>query len=59
MLSIGVSTIAFFLASYTFKRYLEEMGIPKGMTRGTLIFTAAVLVSYLVALLVDYLTKLA
>jgi len=55
MLSIVVSTVAFFVATYYFKRYLEEMGIPKGMTRGTLIFTAALLISYLTAVLVSYL----
>ena len=55
MLSILVSTIAFFVTTYYFKRFLEDMGIPKGMTRGTLIFTAALLISYLVAILVSYL----
>jgi VIT1/CCC1 family predicted Fe2+/Mn2+ transporter len=56
MLSIVVSIIAFFVTTYYFKRYLEELDIPKGMTRGALIFTAALLVSYLVAVLVDYLS---
>ncbi len=56
MLSIVVSTIAFLVTTYYFKRYLDELGIPKGMTRGALIFTAALLVSYLVALLVEYLS---
>ncbi len=56
MLSIVVSTIAFFVTVYYCRRYLEEMGIPKGMTRGTLIFTAALLISYLVAMLVGYLS---
>jgi len=55
MLSIVVSTVAFFVTTYYFKRYLEELGVPKGMTRGTLIFTAALLVSYLTAVLVSYL----
>lgn len=56
MLSIVLSTIAFFVTTYYCKQYLEELGIPKGMTRGTLIFTAALLVSYLVALLVEHLS---
>lgn len=56
MLSILVSTIAFFVTIWYCKRYLEELGIPQGMTRGTLIFTAALLVSYLVAMLVGYLS---
>jgi len=54
MLSIVVSTIAFFATTYYFKRYLEELGIPKGLTRGTLIFTMAMLVSYVVAVLVSH-----
>lgn len=56
MLSIVVSTIAFFVTTYYFKRYLDELGIPRGMPRGALIFAAALLVSYLVALLVEYLS---
>ncbi len=56
MLSIVVSTIAFFVTDYYFKRYLDELGISKGMTRGALIFTAALLVSCPVALLVQYLS---
>ena len=30
MLSLVLSTIAFFVASYYLKRYLDEMDIPKG-----------------------------
>lgn len=46
MLSILISTIAFFLALWYFKRYLEQQGIPKGLTRGMLIFTVAATVSW-------------
>jgi hypothetical protein len=53
MLSLMLSTIAFFIASYFLKRYLEDMGIPKGITRGALIFTLALVVSYFVALAAD------
>jgi len=53
VLSLLLSTIAFFVASYFIKRYLEDSGIPKGLTRGVLIFSLALLVSYLVALAVD------
>jgi hypothetical protein len=56
MLSIVVSTVAFFVTIHCFRRYLVKMDIPEGMTRGALIFTAALLVSYLVAVLVDYLS---
>lgn len=55
MLSIVLSTIAFFASTYYLKRYLEDMGIPKGMTRGALIFSIALLVSYMVALAADHL----
>jgi len=57
MLSIVLSTIAFFVSSYYLKRYLENMGIPKGMTRGVVIFTIALMISYVVALAVDYLSR--
>ena len=53
MLSLALSTIAFFVASYLIKRYLENTGIPKGITRGTLIFSLALAISYLVAIGVD------
>lgn len=55
MLSIVLSTIAFFVSAYYLKRYLEDMGIPKGMTRGALIFSIALLISYVVALAADHL----
>jgi hypothetical protein len=55
MLSIVLSTVAFFVATFYLKRYLEDMGIPKGMTRGTLVFSIALLISYLVAVGVDHL----
>jgi hypothetical protein len=55
MLSIVLSTIAFFVSSYYIRRYLENMGLPKGMTRGVLIFSIALIISYVVALAADYL----
>jgi hypothetical protein len=51
--SLVVSTIAFFAASYFIKRHLEEMGIPKGMTRSIVIFVLALGVAYGVAFLLD------
>lgn len=56
MLSIVLATIAFFVASHYLKRYLEGMDIPKGMTRGVLIFSLALAISYLVAWAMDYLS---
>ena len=55
MLSLVLSTIAFFVASYYLKRYLDDMDIPKGMTRSALIFSIALLISYIVAVVADYL----
>ncbi len=46
MLNIIVSTIVFFVASWYIKRYLDEQEIPKGMTRGVVIFTLAALLSW-------------
>jgi hypothetical protein len=53
MLSILISTVVYFIAAYFIKRRLEEMGIPKGMTRGTVIFVLAAAISYGVAYVVD------
>jgi hypothetical protein len=53
MLSIALSTVAFFIAAYFARRWLDDMSIPKGMTRSTVVFVAAAAVSYGVAFLVD------
>jgi hypothetical protein len=53
MLSIGLSTIAFFVAAFFIKRWLDDMGIPKTMTRSIVIFIAAAAASYGVAFVVD------
>ena len=50
--SIVVSTIAFFVASYFIKRWMDENEIPKGMTRSITIFALAAAVSYGVGWLV-------
>lgn len=55
MLSFLLATVAFFVASYFIKRYLDDMGIPKGMTRSFVVFCLAVAISYGVALIVDWL----
>lgn len=56
MPGIVLATIAFFIAGYYLKRYLEGMDIPKGPTRGVLIFSLALAISYLVAWGVDHLS---
>jgi len=53
MLSFFVSTIAFFVAGYFIRRYLEDLGIPKTMTRGVVVFVAALLIAYGVGFIVD------
>ena len=53
MLSIVLSTIVFFVAAFFIKRWLDDMGIPKTMTRSIVVFVAAAVVSYGVAFVVD------
>jgi hypothetical protein len=53
LVSLVVSTIAYFVASYFIKRHLEEMGIPRGMTRGIVVFVLALGIAYGVAFLLD------
>lgn len=54
MLAIILSTIAFFVASYFIKRYMDREDIPKGLTRSTMIFTLALAISYGVAVAIDW-----
>ena len=53
MLSVVLSTVAFFVASFFIKRRLEGMDIPKGMTRTIVVFTLALAVAYGVAFLTN------
>ena len=53
MLSFALATVAFFIAAYFVKRWFDDMGIHKTMTRSVVIFVAAVVVSYGVAFLVN------
>ena len=55
MPSLILSTIAFFVASYFIRRYLDQMEIPRTMTRGVVVFVLALGVSYGVAFLVGLL----
>lgn len=50
--SLIASTIAFFVASYFIKRWMDDNDIPKGMMRSLSIFTLAIAISYGVAWLV-------
>ncbi|MGH9929515.1 MAG: hypothetical protein ACREA9_09825 [Pyrinomonadaceae bacterium] len=53
MLSLILSTIAFFIASYLIKRYMDDADIPKGITRSTLIFSLALAIACGVTIVVD------
>jgi VIT1/CCC1 family predicted Fe2+/Mn2+ transporter len=52
--SILASTVAFFVASYFIKRWVEDNDIPKGMTRSITIFTLAAALACSVGWLVDH-----
>ena len=52
--SLVASTIAFFVASYFIKRWMEENDIPRGMTRSVTIFVLAVALAYGVGWIVDH-----
>ena len=53
MLSLVISTIAFFAASYCIKRWADDNGIPSGMTRNISSFVLALALAYGVAWVVD------
>jgi hypothetical protein len=44
--NLVISTIVFFIVAWYVRRYLNEQGVPKGMTRGMLVFLIASLVSW-------------
>lgn len=46
MWNLIISTIVFIIAAWYIRRYLDEQGIPKGMTRGILVFALASVVSW-------------
>ena len=53
MLNLILSTIAFFVAVFFLKRYLDDQGVNKGMTRSVLVFVLASAVSFGVAAVVE------
>jgi hypothetical protein len=52
MTSLVLSTIAFFVASFYIKRYLDGIGVPKTVTRSLVIFVLALAIAYGVAFIV-------
>mgnify|MGYP003704906763 FL=1 len=53
MRGLIVSTIAYFVASFAIRRWLDTMDVPKGLTRSTVIFSGALIAAYGVAAAVD------
>jgi hypothetical protein len=49
-----ISTIVFFVAAWYARRYMDEQEIPKGMTRGIVIFVLASFVSLGAGKMVDW-----
>ena len=54
MLSLVISTIVFFVAAWFLNRYLDEQGIPKGMTRNVTVLVLASLMSWGVGWAADW-----
>ena len=54
MLSIVISTIVYFVASFFIKQRFVDMGLPAGMTRGLMVFCLSVAVAYGAAAAVDW-----
>jgi hypothetical protein len=54
MTSLIISTIVFFIAAWFAKRWLDEQGIPSGMTRSVVVFVLASMVSWGAGDVVDW-----
>ena len=54
MTSLIISTVAFFVASYFIKRWMDDNDIPKGMARSVAIFVLAAALAYGAGWLVDH-----
>jgi predicted PurR-regulated permease PerM len=52
--NILISTIVFVIAAWYIRRKLDEHGLPKGMTRGLLVFVLAYMVAWGAGELVDW-----
>ena len=52
--NIIISTIVFVIAAWYIRQFLESQGIPKGLTRGLLVFVLAYVVSWASGELVDW-----
>ena len=54
MASLLVSTLAFFVASYFIKRWMDDNDIPTGITRSVTIFLLAAALAYGAGWLIDH-----
>jgi hypothetical protein len=54
MWNLIISTIVFFVAAWYARRYMDEQEIPRGMTRGIVIFVLASFVSLGAGKIVDW-----
>lgn len=54
MLNLTISTIVFFIAAWFLSNYLDEQGIPKGLTRGVLVLVLSSLMSWAAGWAVDW-----
>jgi hypothetical protein len=54
MLNLTISTIVFFIAAWFLNNYLDEQGIPKGLTRGLMVLVLASLMSWGAGWAVDW-----
>jgi hypothetical protein len=52
--NILISTIVFVIAAWRIRRLLDEHGLPKGMTRGLLVFVSAYMFAWAAGALVDW-----
>jgi predicted PurR-regulated permease PerM len=53
VISLIVSTVAYFVAAYYIKRYLDDSGIPRTFTRSVVVLVLALAIAYGVAALVE------
>jgi hypothetical protein len=54
MLNLTISTIVFFIAAWFLNSYLDEQGIPKGLTRVVLVLVLASLMSWVAGWTADW-----
>lgn len=54
MWNLIISTLVFIVAAWYLRRYLDELGVTKGMSRGLIVFVLASLVSWGAGEIVDW-----